>query len=114
MSRPMSRMGGSFRGSKNESCAGSAANGPLEESTPGRAEPRVSLEVAVIGGGIGGLSAALQLLRVGVDVHVYEQAPRIAEIGAGIQISPNASRLLHRLGLRPSMDAVGVRPIAVH
>src|SRR5437868_8149143 len=74
----------------------------------------MSLEVAVIGGGIGGLSAALQLLKVGLDVHVYEQASRIAEIGAGIQISPNASRLLHRLGLKPAMDRVGVRPLAVH
>ncbi|RZN00070.1 monooxygenase [Bradyrhizobium genosp. SA-3] len=74
----------------------------------------MSLEVAVIGGGIGGLSAALQLLKIGLDVHVYEQAPRIAEIGAGIQISPNASRLLARHGLNPAMDAVGVRPLALH
>ena len=74
----------------------------------------MSLKVAVIGGGIGGLSAALQLLKAGLDVHVYEQAPRITEIGAGLQISPNASRLLHRLGLKPAMDAVGVRPRAVH
>jgi salicylate hydroxylase len=72
------------------------------------------MRVAIIGGGIGGLSAALQLLKAGLDVHVYEQAPRITEIGAGIQISPNASRLLHRLGLRPAMDAVGVFPRAVH
>jgi salicylate hydroxylase len=64
--------------------------------------------------GIGGLAAALQLLKAGLDVQVYEQAPRITEIGAGIQISPNASRLLHRLGLKPAMDAVGVRPLAVH
>ena len=74
----------------------------------------MSLEVAVIGGGIGGLSAALHLLKVGLDVHVYEQAPRIVEIGAGIQISPNASRLLAQLGLNAAMDAVGVRPLAVH
>jgi len=74
----------------------------------------MSLKVVVIGGGIGGLSAALNLLKAGLDVHVYEQAPRIAEIGAGIQISPNASRLLHRLGLKPAMDQFGVRPLAVH
>ena len=72
------------------------------------------MRIAVIGGGIGGLSAALHLLRAGFDVHVYEQAPRITEIGAGIQISPNASRLLIRLGLRPAMDAAGVFPQAVH
>jgi salicylate hydroxylase len=72
------------------------------------------MKIVVIGGGIGGLAAALQLLKAGLDVQVYEQAPRITEIGAGIQISPNASRLLHRLGLKPAMDAVGVRPPAVH
>src|SRR5882672_11374248 len=75
---------------------------------------RIPMKVAVIGGGIGGLSAALQLLKVGLDVHVYEQAPHIAEIGAGIQIIPNASRLLLRLGLRAAMDAAGARPRAVH
>ena len=68
----------------------------------------------MIGGGIGGLSAALHLLRAGFDVHVYEQAPAITEIGAGIQISPNASRLLIRLGLKTALDAAGVLPQAVH
>jgi len=72
------------------------------------------MKVAVIGGGIGGLSAALQLLQAGIDVHVYEQAEQIGEIGAGIQISPNASRLLLRLGLKSAMDSVGIRPRAVH
>ena len=74
----------------------------------------VPLRVAVIGGGIGGLSAALHLLKAGLDVDVYEQAASIGEIGAGIQISPNASRLLIRLGLKPALDAAGVRPLAVH
>ena len=72
------------------------------------------MKIAVIGGGIGGLSAALHLLEAGFDVHVYEQAPRITEIGAGIQISPNASRLLIQLGLKAALDAAGVRPLGVH
>ncbi len=72
------------------------------------------MKVAVIGGGIGGLSAALQLLKARIDVHVHEQAPRIAEVGAGIQISPNASRLLERLGLKVAMDAGGTRPLALN
>jgi salicylate hydroxylase len=54
------------------------------------------------------------MLKAGCDVHVYEQAPKFGEIGAGIQIGPNASRLLARLGLGAAMDACGVRPVAVH
>jgi salicylate hydroxylase len=72
------------------------------------------MRISVIGGGIGGLAAALQLLKAGLDVHVYEQAERTGEIGAGIQISPNASRLLLRLNLGTAMDRVGIRPHAVH
>jgi salicylate hydroxylase len=72
------------------------------------------MDVSVIGGGIGGLSAALALWQHGCNVHVYEAAPKFGEIGAGIQISPNASRLLHRVGLKDAMDACGVRPVAVH
>jgi salicylate hydroxylase len=74
----------------------------------------MSLQVAVIGGGIGGLSAGLAMSKAGCDVHVYEQAAKFGEIGAGIQISPNASRLLYRLGLKDAMDAWGVRPAGVH
>ncbi|HEY7619420.1 MAG TPA: FAD-dependent monooxygenase [Solirubrobacteraceae bacterium] len=70
--------------------------------------------VAVVGGGIGGLTAALALLRAGCDVHVYEQASTLGEVGAGIQVSPNASRVLHRLGLAEELAAAGVRPLAWH
>ena len=57
--------------------------------------------IAIAGGGLGGLSAALFLLRAGVrDVRVFEQQSELAEIGAGIQVAPNAVRLLQRLGVR--------------
>jgi len=72
------------------------------------------LSVGVVGGGIGGLTAALCLLRAGLDVQLYEQAPRLAEIGAGVQVSPNASRVLHRLGLAGPLAATGVKPLAWH
>jgi salicylate hydroxylase len=75
---------------------------------------RKELSVAVIGGGIGGLAAALSLLRAGVGVHVYERARTLSEVGAGIQISPNASRILHRLGLADALASLGVKPLAWH
>jgi salicylate hydroxylase len=72
------------------------------------------ISVAIIGGGIGGLSAALSLLHAGVDAHVYEQARVLTEIGAGVQISPNASRILHRLGLAEALASTGVKAQALH
>lgn len=66
--------------------------------------------IAIVGGGIGGLTAALCLLKRGFAVTVYEQAEQLKEIGAGVQISPNAARLLHRLGLQKELDAIAVRP----
>jgi salicylate hydroxylase len=56
------------------------------------------LRVAVVGGGIGGLAAAAFLHRAGLTATVYEQAPEISEIGAGLVVAPNAVRLLRRLG----------------
>ena len=55
--------------------------------------------VAVIGGGIGGLFAANALVSQGVSVAVYEQAPALGEIGAGVYITPNSVRHLQRVGL---------------
>lgn len=72
------------------------------------------LSVTIIGGGIGGLAAALSLLRAGIDVHVYERSRTLSEVGAGIQISPNASRVLHRLGLDDALSNLGVKPLAWH
>ena len=72
------------------------------------------VSVAIIGAGIGGLAVGLSLLRAGVDVHVYEQACALTEVGAGVQISPNASRILHRAGLAEALAKIGVKPLAWH
>ena len=77
-------------------------------------DQRASTSVAIVGGGIGGIAAALSLLQAGFDVHVYERAAAVSEVGAGIQVSPNASRVLHRLGLADELARMGVRPLAWH
>jgi len=71
------------------------------------------LEVAVVGGGIGGLTLATALAARDVPVTVYEQAPEHREIGAGVALSANATRHLLRLGLGPALDAVSVEPSAL-
>jgi salicylate hydroxylase len=71
------------------------------------------LEVAVVGGGIGGLTLAIALVASDVPVTVYEQAPEHREIGAGVALSANATRHLLRLGLGPALDAVSVEPSAL-
>ena len=75
---------------------------------------RAARKVAVIGGGIGGLAAALGLHRAGFHVDVYEQTPQLTEVGGGINMGPNAARILYRLGLGESLDRVAVRPISAH
>lgn len=58
-----------------------------------------ALPILIAGGGIGGLSAALALARQGCSVHVLEKAPQLGEIGAGIQLGPNAFQVFDRLGI---------------
>jgi salicylate hydroxylase len=57
------------------------------------------MRVLIAGGGIGGLTAALSLLRHGIDVEVYEQAAELKEVGAGVQLAANGTRVLHALGV---------------
>jgi len=66
-----------------------------------------SLRIAIIGGGIGGLTAALALRARGLDVTVFEQAEVLREIGAGVSIHPNAARLLRRVGLEDQLQKIG-------
>lgn len=65
--------------------------------------------IAIVGGGIGGLAAALALLKRGIDVTVYEQAPELREIGAGVQTTPNGTRVLLELGLQDGMARFGTQ-----
>lgn len=70
-------------------------------------------KVSVIGAGIGGLTTALALNRLGADVCVLEQAEAITEVGAGLQISPNGMAVLRALGLEPQIKAASVQALAV-
>ena len=65
--------------------------------------------VAVVGGGIGGLFAANALIAHGLRVAVYEQAPALGEIGAGVYLTPNAVRQLERVGLGPATEKWGAQ-----
>jgi salicylate hydroxylase len=67
------------------------------------------MRVAIVGGGLGGLTTALALARAGVDdVSVFERQAALEEIGAGIQVAPNAVRLLQRLGIGQALASVSV------
>lgn len=63
------------------------------------------LRIAIVGGGIGGLTAAAALRARGYEIDVYERASALAEVGAGIQIGPNGVRVLHAMGFKPQLDA---------
>jgi 6-hydroxynicotinate 3-monooxygenase len=69
-----------------------------------------SPSVVVIGGGIGGLTLAACLLRLGHQVRVYEQATAFSRVGTGIQMGPNAMRILTELGLRGRLESVSYSP----
>jgi len=65
-------------------------------------------DVIIVGGGIGGLSAAYALIRKGLRVRVLERAKEFGEVGAGIQIAPNCTRILHEYGLLDAAKELGV------
>lgn len=69
-------------------------------------------KIIIAGGGIGGLTAAACLLKAGIDVEVYEQAPALGEVGAGIQMSANPMRVLNYLGLAEDAARIGSCPVS--
>ncbi|HTI41164.1 MAG TPA: NAD(P)/FAD-dependent oxidoreductase, partial [Vicinamibacterales bacterium] len=68
------------------------------------------LSVAIVGAGMGGLTAASALRLFGFDVHVYEQASRFARIGAGIQMMPNSMKVLRKIGVEDRVRATSFQP----
>ncbi len=67
------------------------------------------MRIAIVGGGLGGLAAALFLSKAGLDATVYEESPELREVGAGIVVSPNMVRPLRKLGLADKLRAFAVR-----
>ncbi len=68
------------------------------------------LTIAIAGAGIGGLTAALGLQRAGFRVRVYEQAPRLMQVGAGLSLSPTAAHGLRSIGLGAVLDEHAYAP----
>jgi salicylate hydroxylase/6-hydroxynicotinate 3-monooxygenase len=68
------------------------------------------LSVAIVGGGMGGLAAASTLRQAGFDTQVYEQASHLERIGAGIQMMPNAMKVLRRIGIEDKVRAKSFQP----
>jgi salicylate hydroxylase len=69
----------------------------------------MKMRIAIVGGGLGGLAAALFLRKAGLPATVYEQASEHREVGAGIVVSPNMVKLLEKLGLADKLPAFAVR-----
>src|SRR5712691_8305288 len=69
-----------------------------------------SRRIVIIGGGIGGLAAAVALRQRGFEVRVYERASTIAEVGAGLQVGPNAVKVLYALGLKEALHRSAFEP----
>lgn len=69
-----------------------------------------SYRIIIAGAGLGGLAAAANLLEAGHDVSIYEQAPQLGEVGAGIQMSANAMHVLRSIGVADEILKVGVKP----
>ncbi|MDQ0560230.1 salicylate hydroxylase [Rhizobium mesoamericanum] len=68
---------------------------------------------AIVGAGVAGLTAALALARHGISSEIFEQAPELAEVGAGLQISPNASRILAELGVLEHLTDAWLEPDSI-
>jgi salicylate hydroxylase len=76
-------------------------------------QANVPLKIIISGAGLGGLATAIALRRRGHTVTVFERAPELGEVGAGIQIPPNSARLLLSFGLGPYIAPHAIQPTAI-
>ena len=77
---------------------------------PGNLAGMSQLNIAIVGAGIAGLTAARALQGFGFRPVVYEQAPVLGEVGAGLTVSPNATHVLNAIGLEGALERIGMRP----
>ena len=82
--------------------------------TESQTHMRESRHIVVVGAGIGGLTAALTLSRIGCRVTLIDRSAALTEVGAGLQVSPNASRILIDQDLGPALKQAAVYPDAIH
>ena len=68
------------------------------------------LKIAIVGAGIGGLTAAAALTQKGFEVNVYERAEKLGEVGAGLQMGPNAIKVIRALGLEDAYMKTACEP----
>src|SRR5262249_55500779 len=80
----------------------------------GKTAPMVKgkISIAVVGAGMGGLAVAAMLRRISADVHVYEQAHHFSRVGAGIQMLPNAMKVLRGIGIEERLRRVAFEPVS--
>ena len=80
---------------------------PVEHA---RHPPGMKPSIAIVGAGLGGLTAAATLRQAGFDVRIYEQAGRFARVGAGIQMMPNSMKVLRRIGIEARVRGIAFQP----
>jgi len=73
----------------------------------------MSEKVLIVGGGIAGLASGLALARARAEVRILERAPELTEVGAGVQLGPNVTRILNAWGLSPAIEKVAAYPVSL-
>ncbi|KIV79232.1 hypothetical protein PV11_06802 [Exophiala sideris] len=86
------------------------SDSPIPVKTPLKRDPSTQLDIIIVGAGIGGVGAAVALLLAGHKVTILEAASEIAEVGAGLQLLPNSSRVVQSWGLRERLEQHATKP----